>query len=194
MATNNGRKINWNNADKLARAISNKAFEHLVDPVRKQMEELALSAFRIDFLGQNLPALIAANVVQSSDGSTNIEFRPYSYEIPEDGGIGVSADYGFTTGCWWETIIRNDHVFEKLIPLQQQLQTLKNKRHSLKETIHQQVEGRTVKAVRTAWPEASSILNEMFGEPGGEMTRPLEELLARFLPMLPAPQVETEGV
>lgn len=193
MATHNGRKINWRSASRIAELISNKAFEHLIGPLEKSIAEIAEPAMRCTVVGIHATALIEARVLLSWEASSSVEILPLSYELPERSGLTVLGHFGFIGAMYSTILIRDDYVYEKLLPLVTQRNELQTKRAELYNTIEQQIAGKTVSAVRKAWPEAAPLIDSVFS-PVPEITKPLEQLLARFLPMLPAPQAETEGV
>lgn len=195
MASANGRKINWHQSRDIAKGISEKAFEHLVNPVGLQIAQVVEAAMRIDFIGRNAPLLLTAKLLYPADGYITVAVFPVSYEVPEGHSLITAAGrFGFRE-CGHKLLqIYDDRAYELLLPLVTQRNELAAKQSALYGVLNQQIEGKTAGAVRKAWPEATEIIDKVLGESSGvQLTQPLEQLLARFLPMLPAPQPETEG-
>jgi hypothetical protein len=67
--------------------------------------------------------------------------------------------------------------------------TVLKKRSEFVDTVKQQIEGRTYTKIIKAWPELEEIIRAtvVIDEAQGSITTPFENLLARFLPALPAP-------
>ena len=56
--------------------------------------------------------------------------------------------------------------------------------------LQDQLEGRTTKQAIGAWPEAADIIAKIAEVETSSFTRPLEVLLAKYMPMLPAPATQ----
>lgn len=187
------KKIKSWNADNIAEKIAKKAFEHLIGPIEQQQQNLARLVYGKINDEIHFSHLISYGVVKDwpdereitvfidvyngSGQEQNLYFESRENE-PVCTPIGWNQHFKYT----------DDEVFDLASELQERLTPLEVKRHELKNTLKLQLVDKTVKQAVTAWPEAASIIYDIMGVEGPKaFVTPLEELLARFLPMLPAP-------
>ncbi len=188
------KKINYSHADSIATLIANKAFEHLINPLKSQLEAVAKKYVLADIEAfGGMRRLIDAGFFRANENGTLIVYF-HQTTSGEAEHHCVDLKLGLVFQGWNDYRIINDDAFKELVPIIEQFEPLKLKRSSLQNTLQQQLEGKTVKQALSAWPEASQFINQVMGvNDKVEMTQPLEQLLARFLPMLPAP-AHSEGV
>ena len=185
------KKINWHLAHTIACEISTKAFEHLIAPLEKLLDEIGTEVADV-ILGEiDLDVLLNYNIVQKHSG-----FRPISIRIAEDGSkdsaITVNAEMGFSLAGWniLEAVVSYD-VWSRANSISQRLTALRVKRAQMADELKTQLEGSTTATAIKAWPEAEDIILEAAGiTNSGNFTVPLDSLLMKYLPMLPAPKGE----
>lgn len=181
------KKITWRFSRSIAERIANKAFEHLIDPIEAPMKDIARKV--IDEANIDWKTLHEHKIVTESLGSAvAVDILPHSYTVPEGHEIVVWVEYPYNTHRYDNMRFFDDAAYDQLIDLQKRRNALVEKREALNTEIIAQIEGKTVNVVCKAWPEAEQIIKLTMGIGDGvSITRPLEDLLKRFLPMLPAP-------
>ena len=95
--------------------------------------------------------------------------------------------WGFSTyNC---LSIQDAGMYARAHEVRQKRERLAVAQGQLREELRSQLLGKTTKQAIEAWPEAAKIISDV-AEVGteGSITKPLEALLARFIPALPAPQ------
>ena len=183
------KKINWNLANSIAHAIAEKAFEHLVKPLEKALEDIGTEAAEIVLEQINPDVLIRLNIVKENSAPKPIMIRCADDES-KDSALAVPATLGFTLMGWEniETIVP-DEMWNRANDIARQLTSLCSKRQEMSYEMQQQLTGTTTAAAIKAWPEAESIISDVAGLIGsGNFTVPLDNLLAKYMPLLPAPQ------
>lgn len=187
------KKINWRLAHNIATAIADKAFDHLKSPLETELEKFADEAYEII-----VPAIKACEPFRltKKDDVVRIQITNSESEIEDDEHFKIDVykrgkDIPFVKTWHSYAVVYNPDLFERAKPVYERLTELNQKRFRLFEELKSQLEGKTISAAMKAWPEAADIIAEMAGVTEGvPLTTPLEVLLARFLPMLPAPQPE----
>ena len=173
----------WSISDKIA----DKAIEHLLEPWNKKEQELGKEAydFMIESIGgyDSLAKLAAYNIISFHDH--------ISFDL-SDGTNDVAVNYRrdnlINTHHWNRLKLVNGPLYERMVEIDKNQRSLIHKRGELRNTLEKQMTGKSMKSVLKAWPEAEEILTKYFGEvTDSTLVAPLEVLLARFLPMLPAP-------
>ena len=184
------KKITWHYSRTISEAIANKAFEHLINPVEIPMKAIAKQVVANTKLDWEV--LKAHSLVGDTTGSEiAVDILPASYTVPDGHEITVRIAHPYNIHRYDNMRFFGDEAYDQLIELQKTHNVFIEKREALRVEIHAQIEGKTVNAVCKAWPEAEQIIKRVMGiGEGSNLTRPLEDLLKRFLPMLPAPATE----
>lgn len=176
----------------ISNEISTKAFSHLIDPLQKKLNDLALRAYThaLESVGINF-ALLA-----KMDEAGLIHCYPsVPIELVDSSGNEITVVA--TTGgdedrfayCGAALTIENSAMHDEAQTILEELNPLLAKRNDLCGSLYAQIAGRSTKEVIENWPEAAEIVARVMGlGPVPEMIRPLEVLLGRFLPALPAPK------
>lgn len=185
------KRIKYYESRDIARKIANKAFEHLINPLEQKMKALAEDATETElmFLGGR-ERLVAAQLLHKSDGELSVAVR-HPDRSDDTSDIYVKVQIGLGKYGYDAFALVSSSLYDALQPLNEDLLPLLSKHAALFEELHSQLEGKSMVQAIKAWPEAESIIREALGDTSGKpMVQPLEQLLARFLPMLPAPQTE----
>lgn len=177
--------VKYYSATRIADLIAGKAFEHLIDPIEAQIQSIVRPLIEKEDLPK-LAKMGFINVGIDGDNNLPINVYPDSYTIADDEEIATKYVGDYHT---YRVInLHDDATYEALQPLAAALKELEGQKQRMREAIRIQVEGRTVKKVCEAWPEAADIVCKVMEvDKTTAMTAPLEALLARFLPALPAP-------
>lgn len=184
------KKINRELAWKIADKIAAKAFEHLITPVEAQYDEIATEAwgkFEAEF---DFPKLAAWGIV-GAVSSVNFALRT-SRDASDGSDLNIVYTGTSYRGHHWETMrLVDDELHARMQPVAERLSTLRTQRNGLFNELYKQLGGKTTKQAMTAWPEATAIIaHEADVSMTVGFTVPLESLLAKFLPMLPAPTTQ----
>jgi hypothetical protein len=184
-------KITSREAWSIAAKISDKAFEHLLDPVNKKLNTLGKEAYEKIIEGIGGESVAKKLVVYG---------LAYSTRSVDINVVDANNEILVTYTVENETLIKSNYhhynkmklvdgpLYDKIIELDQERDKLLAKCSSLRNTLEHQITGKSTKTVVKAWPEAEEIVNNYFGQVSDTtLVTPLETLLARFLPMLPAP-------
>lgn len=172
-------------ADAIARKMSEKAFEHLTKPLADKINYIASLAYEqylakvgvtekqaIELLGS-----ASAAVITLDDGKGN------------DIRITYTCEDVASFSCYHSHVIENSGLYDQYQEVLAVLKPYESQKFELLAEIRKQIEGKSISAVTKNWPEAAYFINELgYGVPKNAMTTPLESLLARFLPALPAPE------
>lgn len=185
------KKINRYLAIDIAGKIANKAFEHLLVPAEAALEAFSKRAVAQLVEEVDVPALLRYRVVSPSDVSQHLAVG-LSSDGSEDSDIRISGYTGFTSSYWHCPRIVNDALYAEMLPTYEHVNNLRRKQSDLSEQLHRELEGKTTSQAMKAWPEAADLIAEVSGcnNPNHGFTTPLESLLMKFLPMLPAPTME----
>lgn len=181
------RKIGQKLADDIAQAIADKAFEHLIPAAQKRAEAISRLAYAKLASLFDLEALYKTEVC-GKGGTCSIRVRPEG--DPSDANIAyanISADV-FWFRTWTAPIIDDTSIHEQLVEVRAELARLSQKYTDLRRELRAQLLGKTTKQAVEAWPEAAGIIADVADlDETGAFVKPLETLLAKFLPALPAP-------
>jgi hypothetical protein len=184
-------KIKYYEASDIGNRIADKAFAHLVTPLEDKLNIFLKG--RYDALvrdvigGDRIAELVKAGVLLDNGGAF-LKFVGQKEDFTEylKGDLVVSPA-GYSNAF----IIDDEVAFEAYVTLVTPLRALRHKRALLVDELKSQCEGKSAKAVMKAWPEAAQIVADFFhitvDGKDTSMTSPLEQLLAKFMPMLPAP-------
>lgn len=184
-------KINNSEAHSLAHRIANKAFEHLIEPAEDRYNSSAKKAYDkliANIGGEEVARTLALYRCADQRETVQIEVKGNA-ESPITARYKAPKGRAFYFGLSWNNpLIIDVDLFDEISEQQRIVSDLTDKRNQLAYELCKQMEGRSAKKMLTAWPEAESIFQEFFGVTGGgEISTPLESLLAKFLPMLAAP-------
>lgn len=184
------KKINWRLAQTIAHKIAEKAFEHLETPLEKALESIADEAY-----SRLLPMFEQLEQFSVVDDSNSYCMKLMRDDVAnEDSAIELTKlghDIKIVRFNWTSPTVRDSALYARAEPIATRLRELGSQKYRLKEELREQLDGKTTKFAMTNWPEAADIIAEAAGvQNGTPMTTPLEVLLAKFLPMLPAPQPE----
>lgn len=191
------KKIKHYEARNIADLIADKAFEHLVTPLRKKLNEMAESVYRTMFEKHNFEELRELGIMQKNN-RVLITVRPVNASCDSDDvtvwlGNADDENETYLTPASWHChslVWRDDRVSDLMRETSEQLRPFTIRRNALQEELLRQLEGKTVTQALKAWPEAAQFITQVCGGSCVPMTIPLEQLLAKFLLMLPAPQPE----
>ncbi len=183
--------INSWEASNIAIRIAAKAFEHVVAPIDGRINEYLRSAYHAcfeDIIGTTPRLLAEHGIGKLADTiSVLVPIENDNWQEQLKGNtdeflafVGYGPDFSFPAA----TVVLYASLCAERAPFRKQ-------QHALKEEIASQLLGRSVKAAMKAWPEAAQFIANEFNlgdiaKP--EMTKPLETLLAKYLPMLAPPQ------
>ena len=182
------KKISKAAADNISARIARKAFEHLIPALTEQVKQLGIEASE-KLHGQiNAPVLRSTNIIRGD----NETMRIWVYSRTEDLGnesLKVNLDGpGWSSSSRDAVSIVDADLAARASVAVIRLQDLCNKRNALAKELREQCVGKTLKAALAAWPEAADIISDVTDVPLTQgFVSPLENLLAKFLPMLPAP-------
>ena len=185
------KKISHNLASNIARRIAEKAFEHLIAPLEKQMEIFGKEGYFLLIDGIDINLLKERGIV-CNEGPLVFKVRKPSDES-EDSAIALQCDTGWRAYGWATPTLIDLSFWERVVVVSEKLKGYVSKRFAFQSELRIQLEGKSSAAATKAWPEAAFIIAEECGYDPRPMTVPLEELLMKFLPMLPAPKIEEEN-
>ena len=189
-------KITKWQSERIGDQIAKKAFEHLFVPVHKRQAALAQQAynsFMAGFSDQQIRLLVEADMLQLGDNILiTVKNHAGQEELLTD-RLNTLEDGFYVRRGWGNIEFLDDELYSAASDAKTEENKLGALCSNLRCTITSQCAGKSPNSVLKAWPEAGDILMDVVGSiDGGSLTTPLEQLLARFLPMLPAPQ--SEGV
>ncbi len=181
----------WETAS-IARRISEKAFEHVIGPIDNKINELLRAGYAntLSLLGVS-PSILAEHGIGELTDKISVEIK-VDGQIHEEKINGDTGEFISTRRYGCDFIFVESAITAKYVELCLERAPSRNQRHALTEELSKQMVGRSAKAVMKTWPEAADFIASYFNivNPISEMTKPLEVLLAKYLPMLPAPKGE----
>jgi len=184
MASN--KRLKYHELHNLAHAIAEKAFEHLTKPLQKELNYIAGQVYERVF---------------TDLGVTQDQIRPFTGEndrayIMLDNGKGESVEVLYShknivsLSRYDSRVVTDEKLYDAYIAVAKALDPFNENSRDLQNMLREQMDGKTVNQIAKAWPEAAPFMTRWL-TPTANMTVPLENLLAKFLPALPAP---TENV
>ena len=180
------RKIGQQLADAIAEAIADKAFEHLIPAAKKAVEAVAVEAYskidaEIDLYRACEYGLVRENESIAVSIRTNNKKQSQSLTL-------VANHKGFRTTGWDEMRLVDNGAYARAKAVHENLDRLCSQKNQLSKELRLQLIGKTTKQALEAWPEAAEIITSVAAlDETGDFVKPLETLLAKFLPALPAP-------
>lgn len=209
------KRIQKNDAENIALRMATKAFEHLLNPLFKKREDFGKAVYTMTLrnLGLTSEYILKLNNAGIIDDRENkyqkcviligVEQSDDVCEITLGHEFYIWGDHfnrGFDTQeehnehfpriyTFNKLNVIDDVLYEQAEKLQEAIDPLAKKGNALKATLAKQMAGRTCKEVMKEWPEAAPFVIKVMklDEKPDLMIRPLEELIGRFLPALPAP-------
>ena len=180
------RKISCKLADDIAQTIADKAFEHLLGPAGKALQAVAREAYAKIEATLDLRAAAKIGLTDQTQ-SVALDIRS---SVADRSDITVSTGQPGYTTCGWRHIgLINDELYARAAEASTRIQALYKSRLELVRELRAQLAGKTTKQALEAWPEAAEIITSVAGlDSTDSFTKPLETLLAKFLPALPAPK------
>ena len=180
------RKIGQQLAGAIAKAIANKAFEHLIPAAKKAVEAVAVEAYSKIDAEIDLYRACEYGLV-SEDESIAVSIRTNNEKQSQS--LTLVADHkGFRTTGWGEMRLVDNGVYARAKAVHENLDRLCSQKNQLSKELRLQLIGKTTKQALEAWPEAAEIITSVAAlDETGDFVKPLETLLAKFLPALPAP-------
>ena len=185
-------KIKYYEANTIAARIADKAFEHLLAPHVKLSEAFTKRQYEkiLETIGTSHIATLTNLGLLEEDSNCYIEFtskgREATVEYSPENPVFSIAGYGSRPYK-----IRDDAVFDEYEEIAGPIETLEKQSRQLSKELQSQLEGKSAKQAMKAWPEAAGIIADYFklslDGKDVSMTSPLEVLLAKYLPALPAP-------
>ena len=182
------RKIGQVLARNIASAIADKAFEHLLPQAQAECKAIADEAYdRIDTELDFAKMAEYGFAYRASNGGAQRSIRIVA---DRDNYVDLT-----TSERPWGLSIYNclsltdAGMYARAHEASQKRARLAVAHRQLRDELQSQLLGQTTKQAIEAWPEAAEIIADI-AEVGTEspITKPLEALLARFIPALPAPQ------
>lgn len=191
------KKINYHAANSIADDIAVKAFEHLLDPLEKDMTRWVQDVFNrtienFGLTGLHLDALIEAGILGTYTYCT-VEFAVERIDnewlLGKRHSFCHTVENGEFSNVYPVPAIKiiDPDLSAEFERRKDEMAPLEVKKRALRETIHAQIEGRTCNYVMKEWPEAAQFVAKHCDLNITPIIKPLENLLARFLPALSAP-------
>jgi hypothetical protein len=180
------KKIGTQLASDIAERIAKKAFEHLIPTLEEQLREIGREAYkRID---DNVDlAKCAEYGLCHKDSHPTVKIRLVKDEVV----CGDLGFVGYNINRFDYLTIEDAGLYGQAQPIRKRLNELRNAQHGLKRDLESQLRGKSTKAAMEAWPEAAGIIASVADvDVGNTMTRPLDALLSRYIPMLSAPTAQ----
>ena len=191
-------KINANQAENIGYKIAEKAFEHLMDPIDKALSDVGQEAYDKFAAQVDVALLIKFHLLNEVSG---IHSMAVIVTNAEEANVRNQLRINFKNSQplagnapgYEEIMIYDPELFERGQNLQSRWNELHNKRSALRHEVVGQCRGKNPATLVKAWPEAEDIIREVITDMPANISGvsvPLENLLAKFLPMLAAPKGE----
>lgn len=182
------KKISRDNSYTISSKIAEKAFEHLITPLQQQLKELGVEAAKALNAQLDVAQLRQLNIIGEENEDMTIWVYADESHFSQDNRRVTLKGTGWSTSYWYAPRIVDADLHARAFAAAERLGQLCRQRTALEHELRNQCYGKTVKAALAAWPEAADIISKIVDVPLTEgFVSPLESLLAKFLPMLPAP-------
>ncbi len=185
------KKIKRHEARDIGRRIAEKAFEHLITPLEVKRNAVTGLCYQavLDTIGCPAGVLLASGFAEETnmvriDLSNNYGNQTATYHSVGSDRPRLIRPSGYSA----KLKLVDDDLYEKYMEVEVLLKPYDSKRDALMSELQSQVEGKTATQAMKNWPEAAEIIADVLQIGSPAMTVPLEQLLARFLPALPAPK------
>lgn len=183
------RKISYQLAREIGAAIAHKAFEHLRPAVEDQLQAVMQEAYQQAEAQLDFTAMKNFNIVEETD-NVRLAVRPMNGADSEIKYSTGKPGYQMVASSWATMTVYDDELFARADVLNNRLKDMHQRAYNMARELQGQLEGRTTKQAIEAWPEAADIIAKTAGVETSSFTRPLEVLLAKYMPMLPAPATQ----
>lgn len=190
---NNKGRGHWKLRD-VAQAIAKKAFEHLTAPLEAEEHALTDALYKSIIKDAKLTAasiskLVQCGLVQRAQNCT-IEVSDTSGNLTRISTHAPDDTEEYLSGAGYVLEVESNEYYDRAQDILTRKNRLGEKMDELVDELTKQLDGRSTKEVMTKWPEAWPVVAEELGikldQP--DLFVPLERLLAKFLPALPAPK------
>lgn len=182
------KKISKNAAYTISGRIANKAFEHLIPALEEQVKQLGIEASTKIHAQIDASLLRSMNIIRGDDDTMRIWVYLRAEDIGNESRKVNLDGPGWSSSSWNAVSLVDADLAARASAVVERLEDLRKKRKALTQKLYEQCIGKTVKAALAAWPEAADIISDVTDVPLTQgFVSPLENLLAKFLPMLPAP-------
>lgn len=180
-------------AHEIAKAISDKAFEHLITPAEKAEHELALRCYLLVLkkcgIDEKTVKKMAKMGLVELAGNAGVTVIDTSGNEMKVSTYFEGEDDRFIVGRWNSPLtLEQSDLYDEATEVLKHKNELYHKRSDLCITLMDQLTNRSTKEAMAEWPEAAGIIAEVMHLDVPPMIKPLEQLLVKFLPMLPAPK------
>ena len=180
------KKIGRQLALDIAEKIAKKAFEHLIPVLEEQLREIGREAYKRIDDDVDLAKCAEYGMIYKTDNP--------GVRIKIDKNVVSCNDLGFAGyrhSGYDEMTIEDAGLYARAKPIKDRIGELRNAQRELMRDLESQLHGKSTKAAMEAWPEAAEIIASAAEvDVDNTMTRPLEVLLSRYIPMLAAPNTQ----
>lgn len=191
----NRNGCHWGKAADVAEAITKKAMEHLFKPLKDEEHAIAEEAYQLalkkcKLTDEQLRQMVACNIVDFSMNIT-VEIRDKNGNETNVETHNMDEKVQYIDSGWRRTtVVTNDDLYSRAVDFKERWNDLHAKATDMKDAVMAQVNNRSTKEVFADWPEAVPIVAKVMeielDRPA--LLKPLEMLLAKFMPALPAPK------
>jgi hypothetical protein len=184
-------KLNSWEAQNIARKIAEKAFEHVIGPINEKINEHLREAYRVQMiaLGTSPELLAEVGLGELSDEITvSVVIGENRWNEIVKGNTGEFIRWSTYRADFYFKAESDTPAYATFCAERAPFRVQQN---ALQQELQTQLQGKSIKAVMKAWPEAARFVAGEFRidiSTPAEMTKPLETILAKYLPMLAAPQ------
>ena len=183
------KKIGTQLASDIAEKIAKKAFEHLIPVLEEQLREIGREAYKRIDDDVDLAKCAEYGMTYKTD-NPGVRIKLDKGEV----WCGALGFAGYRYSNYGEMTIKDAGLYARAKPIHSRLSALRSALWELKRDLESQLRGKSTKAAIEAWPEAAEIIASAAEvDVANTMTRPLEVLLSRYIPMLAAPVAEGDA-
>lgn len=180
------KKIGTQLASDIAEKIAKKAFEHLIPALEEQLREVGREAYKRIDDDIDLAKCAEYGMTYKAD-NPGVRIK-LDEDVVLCGNLGFA---GYRYSNYGEMTIKDAGLYARAKPIHGRLSALRNAQRDLMRDLESQLHGKSTKAAMEAWPEAAEIIASAAEvDVDNTMTRPLEVLLSRYIPMLAAPNTQ----
>ena len=180
------KKIGTQLASDIAKKIAAKTFEHLIPVLEEQLREIGREAYKRIDDDVDLAKCAEYGMTYKTDNP--------GVRIKLDKGEVWCGNLGFAGYRYYgyvEISIEDAGLYARAKQIKDRIDELHRVLRDLERDLESQLRGKSTKAAMEAWPEAADIIASVaLVDVGDTMTRPLETLLARYIPTLSAPTTQ----
>lgn len=176
-------------AGKLANAIAATAFEHIIPPIDRELTRIAREAY-LDFIGEeNLERFSKAKIFSQKQGVVKL-LNSEGKEILTRTVALEDTFFGYYYAG--VEIPVSAELEAEITPMVENFNNISTQIRNLSRELASQIQGRTIKALLAAWPEATEIIARVMCVDDitngvSSVATPLSSILTQFLPALASP-------